>query len=64
MYVAVYPRSYFDFLHIYNALVIGREIALPVWLVDVLISLAVIFLVIDIEFLVRFNLYHFSSKIV
>lgn len=40
------------------------EIALPVWLVDMLISLAVIFLVIDIEFLVRFNLYHFSCKIV
>lgn len=43
-------------------MVIGREITLPVWLVDVLISLAVVFLIIDVEFLVRFNLYHSSSK--
>lgn len=64
MYVAVHFRSYLNFLHIYNVLVIGREITLPVWLVDVLISLAVIFLVICVELLVRFNLHLFSYKIV
>ena len=45
-------------------MVIGREITLPVWLVDVLISLAVVFLIIDVESLVIFCLYCFSAEIV
>ena len=32
MYIAVHSHSYLDFLHIYDVLVIGREITLPVWL--------------------------------
>lgn len=56
MYVAVYPRSYFDFLHIYNALVIGREITLPVWLVDVLECCAVIFFGFSPVLLIWFDL--------
>ena len=64
MYIAVHSRSYLNFFHIYNVLVIGREIALPVWLVDVLISLAVIFLVICVELLIIFNLYCFAAVIV
>ena len=64
MYIAVHSRSYLDFLHIYNVLVIGREITLPDWLVYVLISLAVIFLVICVELLIIFNLYCFSAVIV
>lgn len=64
MYIAVHSHSYLDFLHIYNVLVIGREIALPVWLVDVLISLSVVFLVICVELLIIFNLYCFAAVIV
>ena len=45
-------------------MVIGREIALPVWLVDVLIGLAVFFLVICVELLIRGNLYCFTAVIV
>ena len=43
MYIAVHSHSYLDFLHIYDVLVIGREIALPVWLLDVLECCAAIF---------------------
>ena len=44
-------------------LLVGRLLS-PFGLVDVQISFAELFLVIDIEFLVRFSLYHSSSKIV
>ncbi len=44
-------------------MVIGREIALPVWLFDVLIS-SIVFLFIDIESLIIFCLYYFSAEIV
>lgn len=65
MYVTVHSHSYLDFLHIYNVLVIGREIALPVWLVDVLINVSsLLFFVVGIELLVRINLYFFVYEIV
>lgn len=44
-------------------LLAGRLLS-PVWLVDVLISLAVIFLVIYVELLIIFNLYCFAAVIV
>lgn len=56
MYVAEYPRSYFDFLHIYDVLVIGREITLPVWLVDMLECYAVIFFGFSPVLLIWFDL--------
>lgn len=65
MYVTVHSHSYLDFLHIYNVLVIGREIALPVWLVDVLINIStLLFFVVSIELLVRIKLYFFVYEIV
>ena len=64
MYIAVHSHSYLDFLHIYDVLVIGREIALPVWLVDVLISFPVVFLIIDVESLIIFGFYSFSAEMV
>lgn len=49
MYIAVHSHSYLDFLHIYDVLVIGREIALPVWLVDMLINISsLLFFVVSI----------------
>lgn len=56
MYVTVHSHSYLYFLHISNVLVIGREIALPVWLVDVLISFSVVLLIVDVELLVWIKL--------
>lgn len=64
MYVTVHSHSYLDFLHIYNVLVIGREIALPVWLVDVLINISsLLFFVVSIKLLIRIKLYFFVYKI-
>ena len=46
-------------------LVIGREIALPVWLVDVLINIStLLFFVVSIELLIRIKLYFFVYEIV
>ena len=56
MYIAVHSHSYLDFLHIYDVLVIGREIALPVWLVDMLECYAVIFFGFSPVLLIWFDL--------
>ena len=56
MYVTVHFHSYLNFLHIYNVLVIGREITLPVWLVDVLECCAVIFFGFSPVLLIWFDL--------
>lgn len=56
MYVTVHSRSYLNFFHIYNVLVIGREITLPVWLVDVLEGYAVIFFGFSPVLLIWFDL--------
>lgn len=56
MYIAVHSHSYLDFLHIYDVLVIGREIALPVWLVDVLKGVAIFIIDISPVILIWFDL--------
>ena len=45
-------------------MVIGREIALPIWLVDVLINIStLLFFVVSIELLIRIKLYFFVYEI-
>lgn len=46
-------------------MVIGREIALPVWLVDVLINISsLLFFVVSIKLLIRIKLYFFAYEII
>ena len=50
-------------VHNSYVLVNGGEITLPIWLFDVLVS-PIVFLFMDIEFLIIFCLYYFSAEIV